>query len=325
MNEKIVVCGAAGFVGGHLVRYLVKQGHTNIRAVSSRPIRDWISTTPGVENLSLDLRRSWEASIATQDAMWIYNLAAKVGGISYIGENRWEPMVASTININLLRSFQFSNQMKGYFFASSACVYGSCKETGGGLLTHISEDDNLEPSKGYGEEKVFSERVCQEFHREFGAPVKVARFSGVYGPGDGQKGKENKDHVIAALCRKVIAAKRTGNHEIEIWGDGSQVRDFLYIDDCVEGAYRLMNCAGLDSRPVNIGGGTWASINGVLEVIQHLSGIGVLSIKRNRTAPTGVQNRILSNRRLQQFTGWTPGTTLFYGIKKVYESIENES
>jgi GDP-D-mannose 3',5'-epimerase len=322
MNEKIVVCGAAGFVGGHLVRYLVKQGHTDIRAVSSRPVDQWISTTPGVENLALDLREKENARIAIQDALWVYNLAAKVGGLGYIGENRVVSMLSSMINMNLLRA---SGMLRGYFFASSACVYGSCKETGGGLLTHISEDDDLKPSKGYGEEKVFSERVCQEFHNEWGTPVKIARFTGIYGPGDSQKGKENKDHVIAALCRKVIAAKRTGNHEIEIWGDGSQVRDFLYIDDCVEGAYRLMNCAGLDSRPVNIGGGTWASINGVLEVIQHLSGIGVLSIKRNRTAPTGVQNRILSNRRLQQFTGWTPNTTLFYGIKKVYESIENES
>jgi GDP-D-mannose 3',5'-epimerase len=254
MSEKIVVCGAGGFVGGRLVKRLWDEGHRDIRAVSSRPADQWLYANPQVDNRMCDLRDSREAANAIADCRWVYNLAAKVGGIGYIQKNLTECYLSSMINMNLLRAAS-RQDTAGYFFASSACIYGE-----GGVIR---------PTQGYAEEKLFSESVCQAFAEEKNIPIRIARYQNIYGEGDDTKGAEHRDHAPAALCRKIVDAKLSGLNEINIWGDGEQVRNFIHVDDVVEGTIRIMG-SGCGSTPINLGSTEAVTINEMVTMLEEI-------------------------------------------------------
>lgn len=319
-DDKIVVCGAGGFVGGALVDLLVASGHKNIVAVSSRPVDKWIRTLPRpqVTSLQLDLRGYVQCALAVEGADWVYNLASKVGGIGYIGNpsSMAESYLSASINLNLLSAIAASGGAAGYFFASSACVYGSASE-------QIDEDTRLSPSPGYGEEKAFSERAAISIGTKHNIPVYVARFTGVYGPGDDIKGREDRDHAPSALTRKVIRAKRFGPKEISIWGNGEQRRDFLYIDDCAQACYRLMGC-GRPGVPVNVAGRECITMNEMATMLEDIAGVNLQRFFSS-SAPTGVQSRHLCTDRLEEFTKWRPQVTIKEGLQALYQDLWNKS
>ncbi len=303
-SEKIIVCGAGGFVGGRLVKYLWDRGERDIRAVSSRPADEWLYVNPQVDNRMADLRDSRQASDALVGGRWIYNLAAKVGGLGYIKKAIRECYLSAQINMNLLQAAH-AQSAAGYFFASSACVYG--------------EDNIIAPTPGYAEEKLFSESVCQSFADETNLPVRIARYQNIYGAGDNTKGAENRDHAPAALCRKIIDAKLSGVHEINIWGDGTQVRNFVHVDDVVEATVRIMG-SGCCSFPIDVGSEEAVSINQLVDILENIAAIKLTRFY-SKDAPVGVRKRTCDNAYLRETVGWSPTTKLKDGLQELYRTL----
>jgi GDP-D-mannose 3',5'-epimerase len=304
MSEKIVVCGAGGFVGGRLVKRLWDDGHRDIRAVSFRPADQWLYVNPQVDNRTCDLRDYREAATAIADCRWIYNLAAKVGGLGYIKAHTHECYLSSIINMNLLRAAS-RQDTGGYFFASSACVYGRGRE--------------LNPTPGYAEEKLFSEHVCNAFALETKLPVKIARYQNIYGAGDDTKGTENRDHAPAALARKVVAAKLSGVHEINIWGDGSQIRNFVHINDVVEATLRIMGTP-CGPAPIDVGSEEAVSINALVDMLEEIAAVKLTRFY-SMQAPIGVTERKCDNAYLRAMVGWSPTRKLMDGLRELYNNI----
>jgi GDP-D-mannose 3',5'-epimerase len=237
-NDLIVVCGGGGFIGGHLVADLLRQGHRKIRAVDIKPFDEWYQSFPQVEILQVDLQGKDACETALRDATVVYNLAADMGGMGFIENNRALCMLSVLINTHLLmaaRKFGVAH----YFFASSACVYAADKQAAE-TNTPLREPDAYPamPEDGYGWEKLFSERMCRHFREDFGLRTRVARYHNVYGPHGTWTGGREK--APAAICRKVIEAKLSGRHEIDIWGSGNQTRSFMYIDDCLKGTQMIL-------------------------------------------------------------------------------------
>lgn len=302
-DEQIVVCGAGGFLGGKMVEFLLKKGFTNIRAISSRPVHQWIRVFD-VNNVSLDLRDPVYAHRVCKDAQYVFNFAAKVGGIGYIGKNKVECMRSALINLNLLEALR--DRGASYFFSSSACVYDS---TG-----------KVNPSFGYGDEKLFSEQLCRAYSNECDTRTIIARYTGIYGPGDRIKGQENRDHAPSALARKVAAAKASGDHQIVIWGDGEQTRNFLYVDDAAEAAYRLMFDSN-ESLTVDVGSDEVVSINTLVGMLEEIADIKLEKF-HELDAPKGVSARVADNDALRLVTkGWEPSTLMQDGMREVYREI----
>lgn len=305
MSEKIVVCGAAGFVGGRLVKTLWDQGYRDIRAVSSRPIDDWLYLNPQVDNRMYDLRNSEEAFKSLDGARWVYNLAAKVGGIGYIQTHPVDCLLSAQINLNLLRAASLQDTA-GYFFASSACLY--------------DDSNRVNPVEDYAHEKLFSERVCTAFAKEKKLPVKIARYQNIYGEGDNTKGAENRDHAPAALCRKIVRAKLSGIHEINIWGDGSQIRNFVHVDDVVEATIRIMGSGNVGPTPVDVGGPENISINQLVDLLEEIAAVKLVRFYGG-AAPRGVSKRVCDNAYLRAVTNWTPQVSVIEGFRRLYNSI----
>src|SRR5262245_44452059 len=227
-DNLILVTGAGGFIGGHLVADLLRRGHTNIRAVDNKPLDDWYQVVKQVENHTADLPDKEVCRHACREAVEVYNLAANMGGMGFIENNKCLCMLSVLINTHLLLAAKEMGVAR-YFYASSACVYNAEKQTSAAIIP-LKEEDAYPalPEDGYGWEKLFSERMCRHFREDFGLATRVARFHNVFGPfGTWEGGREK---APAAVCRKVIEAKLTGNHDIEIWGDGQQTRSFMYID-----------------------------------------------------------------------------------------------
>src|SRR3954470_16666290 len=247
-SEKIVVCGGGGFIGGHLVADLLRQGK-KIRSVDVKPFGEWFQMFPEAENLQLDLQDKESCERAVADVDLVYNLAADMGGMGFIENNKALCMLSVLINTHLLMAAK-DVAVKRFFYASSACVYAADKQTDANV-TALKESDAYpaQPEDGYGWEKLFSERLCRHFLEDFGMQTRVARYHNVYGPVGSFDGGREK--APAALCRKVAQAELSGRHEIEIWGDGEQTRSFMYIDDCVEGTLKV--AAGDNAAPVNVG------------------------------------------------------------------------
>src|SRR5271169_320748 len=234
---KIVVCGGGGFIGGHLVADLLRQGHTDIRVVDLKPVKEWYQLFPKVENLQLDLQEKEACEKALQGAETVYNLAADMGGMGFIENNRALCMLSVLINTHLCMAAK-KHGVKRFFYASSACVYAADKQTDPNV-TALKESDAYpaQPEDGYGWEKLFSERMCRHFREDFGLTTRVARYHNVYGPWGTWFGGREK--APAAICRKVIEAKLNGRNEIEIWGSGDQTRSFMFADDCTDGIQRI--------------------------------------------------------------------------------------
>ena len=316
---RVVVCGAGGFIGGHLVKGLLRRGVPVIRAIDIKPLEEWHQLADGVENLSLDLRNKESCLIAAEGAKHLYQLAANMGGMGFIENNKALCMLNVLTSTNMLLAAQEAG-VERFFYASSACVYNARKQARPDAVA-LKESDAYPalPEDGYGWEKLFSERMCHHFEEEFGLICRVARYHNVYGPHGTWGGGREK--APAAICRKVIEAKITGAHEINIWGDGQQTRSFMYIDDCVEGTQMVMNSN--IAEPINLGSSELVTINQLVDIVEEIAGV---RLKRtyDLSAPKGVNGRNSDNSMILDRLGWEPTIRLRDGLEKTYRWIEME-
>ncbi len=318
-NDLIVVCGGGGFIGGHLVADLRRQGFTRLRSVDAKPQTQWYQRFPDVENLVLDLEHKDACYAALQGAHTVYNLAADMGGMGFIELNKGLCMLSVLINTHLLMAARDLG-IQRYFYASSACVYNGDKQKNPDV-TALKEEDAYPalPEDGYGWEKLFSERMCRHFREDFGLATRVARYHNVYGPFGTYEGGREK--APAAMCRKVITAKLSGKHELEIWGDGKQTRSFMYIDDCLKGTQMLTASDVVD--PINIGSSELVSINQLADLVEEIAGIK-LQRHYKLDAPKGVNGRNSDNTLIQKVLNWEPNTRLRDGMEKTYRWIYDQ-
>ena len=290
-----------------------------IRAVDIKPLEEWHQRIEGVENLSLDLMDKESCLIAASGADYIYQLAANMGGMGFIENNKALCMLNVMVNTNMLMAAH-EVRARRFFFSSSACVYNSQKQTDPNLVA-LKESDAYPamPEDGYGWEKLFSERMCRHFEEDFGLTCRVARYHNVYGSHGTWTGGREK--APAAICRKVIEAKRSGIHEINIWGDGRQTRSFMFIDDCIEGTQMIMN-SDID-QPINLGSSELVSINRLVDLVEEIAGIR-LTRTYDRSAPKGVNGRNSDNSLILDRLGWEPFIRLRNGLEKTYRWIEKQ-
>ena len=317
--ERIVVCGAGGFIGGHLVSDLLRQGYTKIRAVDQKPIDEWYQHFAQVENLQLDLQGRDACETALRDAQVVYNLAADMGGMGFIENNRALCMLSVLINTHLLMAAKAFG-VRRFFYASSACVYAADKQVSEDVVA-LKEADAYPamPEDGYGWEKLFSERMCRHFREDFHVETRVARYHNVYGPHGTWMGGREK--APAAICRKVIEARLSGKHQIEIWGDGKQTRSFMYIDDCLKGTQSILHSEIIE--PINLGSNELVTINGLVDIVEDIAGIK-LERKYNLKAPKGVNGRNSDNTLIKRYLGWEPSIRLRDGLEKTYRWIYDQ-
>jgi nucleoside-diphosphate-sugar epimerase len=317
--KRILVCGAGGFIGGHLVADLRRMGNAEIRAVDHKPLNGWYQRFDDVETLQLDLSRLEDCERAVAGCSEVYNLAADMGGMGFIELNKALCMLSVLINTHLLMAAR-RHGAERFFFSSSACVYNADKQRDPNV-TALKEEDAYPalPEDGYGWEKLFSERMCRHFREDFGLQTRVARYHNVYGPHGTYAGGREK--APAAICRKVIEAKLDGTREIEIWGDGQQTRSFQYIDDCVHGTKMLMGSDFVE--PINLGSSELVSINQLVAIVEEIAGIE-LQRRYNLGAPKGVNGRNSDNTLIQQVFGWEPSTRLRDGLEKTYAWVYDE-
>jgi GDP-D-mannose 3', 5'-epimerase len=318
-NDRVVVTGGGGFIGGHLVARLREQGHAEIRAVDVKPLDQWYQVHPDVENVTAELRNEGACDRAAQDATVIYNLAADMGGMGFIENNKALCMMSVLINTHMLQA-ALRYDVEKYFFSSSACVYAASKQRITDV-TALKEDDAYpaEPEDGYGWEKLFSERMCRHFREDFGLRARVARYHNVYGPHGTYDGGREK--APAAICRKVIAAKLAGGDSIEIWGDGEQTRSFMYIDDCIHGTQAILESDILE--PINLGSSEMVTINQLVDGVEGIAGIK-LRREYKLDAPKGVRGRNSDNTMILERLGWEPSTPLEVGMEQTYRWIYDE-
>lgn len=316
---RVAICGAGGFIGGHLVNRLVAEGHA-VRAYDIKLLKEWHQINPDAQNYaSWDLREDDRCRASTINVDRVYNLAADMGGMGFIENHKLDCMLSVLISTNLLRNAA-ANGVIEFFYASSACVYP-------GYRQDVPEIDPLresdaypaDPEDGYGWEKLFGERLCRHYADETEMTTRVARFHNIYGTrGTWQGGREK---APAAICRKVAESKLTGSGTIDVWGDGYQTRSFCYVDDAVEGVQRLM--ASDFDEPVNIGSAETVTINQLVDLVEEIA-----EIKLNRThdegAPQGVRGRSSNNTLCQGVLGWEPSITLRDGMTRLYEWVEGE-
>jgi nucleoside-diphosphate-sugar epimerase len=318
-GKHILVCGAGGFIGGHLVRKLLESGAATVRAVDVKPISEWHQVSDDAENIEVDLSFRENCFAAVQGNSIVFQLAADMGGMGFIESNRALCMLNVLINTHMLLAAR-DYSVERFFFSSSACVYNLARQASP-LVVPLREEDAYPamPEDGYGWEKLFSERMCRHFEEDFGIPCRIARYHNVYGPmGTWQGGREK---APAAICRKVLEAKLHGIPEIEIWGDGSQTRSFLYIDDCIQGTIGIAgsNVPG----PINLGSSELVTIDQLVSMVEDIAG---MRLKRhyNRCAPTGVNGRNSDNTRISHVLQWEPSIPLVEGLKSTYNWIEQE-
>ena len=318
-EELVVVTGGGGFIGGALVAEFRRQGYKRIRAVDIKPRDEWYQIFPDVENLVLDLNLLENCERCARGAYQVYNLAANMGGMGFIENNKALCMLSVLINTQMLQASRKFGVAR-YFYSSSACVYNAdkqCDPNNPGLKEEDAYPAMAED--GYGWEKLFSERMCRHFQEDFGMYTRVARFHNVYGPHGTWDGGREK--APAAICRKVIEAKVSGKHEIVIWGDGSRTRSFMYIDDCVKGMQLIMD-ANI-SEPVNLGSSEMVTVNQLVDIVENIAGIK-LERRYDLNAPRGVMGRNSDNALIRQYLNWEPSISLRAGLEKTYAWIYDQ-
>ena len=316
--NKFLVVGAGGFIGGHFIQRLLDEGNS-VRAVDLKPFDFWFQKFDRIDNHSLDMQEYKNCLKMSENVDYVINLACNMGGIGFIEKNKADCMLSVLINTNLLKACQ-KNNVKRYFFSSSACAYNKDLQNDPNI-NGLKEQDAYPamPEDGYGWEKLFSERMCRHFTEDYGLETRVARFHNIYGPmGTFDGGREK---APAAICRKVIEAKMNNKDIIDIWGDGTQTRSFLYIDDCLDGMLKVFNS---NSREVfNVGSEEQVSINEMIEKIEKISN---KNVKKNYQLdkPKGVMGRNSDNTLIRSQLKWEPKFTLYQGLKKTYEWIFSE-
>ena len=321
MSNSYLVCGAGGFIGGHLVKDLLNQGYKVVCA-DIKPLERWFQKFDETENHVLDLKNFDNCLKISKDCDYIYNMACNMGGMGFIENNKAECMLSVLINTNLLRSSKINNIQK-YFFSSSACVYNASKQNDV-FVDGLKESDAYpaDPEDGYGWEKLFSERMCRHFSEDFNLDTRVVRYHNVYGPlGTFDGGREK---APAALSRKIAEAKIHGKTDIEVWGDGKQTRSFMYIDDCIYGTKKIFNSNS--NEIYNVGSSEQVSVDQMIDILEEIANI---KIKRKYLIdkPKGVRGRSSNNEKIIKDFNWEPSTKLKDGLeitfKWVYDQIKN--
>jgi nucleoside-diphosphate-sugar epimerase len=312
-TDPILVAGAGGFIGGWLVRHLRENGFTAIRGVDIKPLDEWHQCFDDVENRVEDLRTLEACQRAVDGVAHVYNVACDMGGMGFIEANRASCMISVLINTHLLMAGRNAS-VKRHFLSSSACIYNIHLQQDPDV-TALREEDAYPamPEDGYGWEKLFSERMCRNFHDDFGIETRVARYHNVYGPHGTYEGGREK--APAAICRKVAMAKLTGEREIEIWGDGEQTRSFMYINDCLLGTTKIM--ASDIFEPINLGSAELVTINQVVDIVEEIAGVQLIR-RYNLDAPQGVRGRNSDNTRILERLNWEPSTPLTAGMEMTY-------
>ncbi len=318
-SDSILITGAGGFIGGSLVAAFLRDGYEHIRAVDIKPLDEWHQWFSEVDNRSADLSEKAACYEATDGMSYVFNFAADMGGMGFIETHKAECMLSVMINTHMLIAARDLGVQR-FLFSSSACVYAADKQTSADVVA-LKESDAYPamPEDGYGWEKLFSERMCRHFREDYKLDTRILRNHNVYGPHGTYDGGREK--APAAICRKVIEAKLSGNHEIEIWGDGKQTRSFMYIDDCLKGTQMLME--GDFSEPLNLGSDQLVTINRLTDIVEGIAGIK-LRRKYNLNAPAGVRGRNSDNTLIKQVLGWAPDTSLEDGMEKMYHWIYDQ-
>jgi len=320
-DDLIVISGAGGFIGGNLAKYFTDKGFIRIRAVDKKPLYEWYLQVPGVENICLDVSHEDNCERVCEGAVEVYNLAADMGGMGFIERFRVECLRSVLINTHMLEA-AYRAGARRYFFSSSACAYNTLLQQDPKVRA-LKESDAYPAmaERGYGWEKLVSEMFCEEYWHERGMKTAIARFHNVYGPHGTWDGGREK--APAALSRKIIEAIDKKDLRINIWGDGSQTRSFMYIDDCVKGIDMIMHSDDLIAIPINLGSSELVSINELVSKIEKIAGV---KLKRsyNLDAPKGVAGRNSDNTFIRKMLKWEPNTTLDAGLKATYNWIKEQ-
>jgi nucleoside-diphosphate-sugar epimerase len=301
------------------VNKLFAEGAASVRAVDIKPLGEWYQQNAGADNRVLDLQRIESCQQASEGIDSVFQLAADMGGMGFIENNKALCMLSVLTNTHMLQAAREAG-VKRFFYSSSACVYNGDKQKDANIIP-LKEEDAYPalPEDGYGWEKLFSERMCRHFREDFGLETRVARFHNVYGPQGTWTGGREK--APAAVSRKVLEAKHSGKHEIEIWGDGHQTRSFMYIDDCTRGVLAIYESDILE--PINLGSSEVVTINQLVDVAEEIAGV---KLKRNYKldAPKGVNGRNSDNTLIQKYLGWEPSIRLRDGMEKTMSWIEEQ-
>ena len=315
---KYLICGAGGFIGGHLTSNLLEEGH-EVVAADIKPLEFWFQVFEKNKNYCLDLKEYENCLKVVEGVDYVYNMACNMGGMGFIENNKAECMLSVLINTNLLRAC-IEKKVKKYFFSSSACVYNASKQEKT-FIEGLRETDAYPaaPEDGYGWEKLFSERMCRHFSEDFGLKTRVARYHNVYGPmGTFDGGREK---APAAICRKIINAKLNNEKSIDIWGDGEQTRSFMFIDDCIKGTKKLFDSD--ESEVFNIGSEEQVSINQMVSIIENIANIKLERIYQ-LDKPKGVRGRSSNNDLIREKINWDTEVKLSQGLKTTYDWIYSQ-
>jgi GDP-D-mannose 3', 5'-epimerase len=316
--KPVLVTGGGGFIGGHLVAELLRQGR-EVRSVDCKPLPEWHQTFEGADNRVLDVSLLDACREATEGVGEVYNLAADMGGMGFIEGNKALCMLSVLPSTHMLMAAREVG-VERFFYSSSACVYAAEKQQTPEVPA-LRESDAYPamPEDGYGWEKLFSERMCRHFMEDFGLETRVARYHNVYGPNGTWTGGREK--APAAICRKVAEAVLTESGKIEIWGDGLQSRSFMYIDDCVRGTLTIAD--GPPVEPINLGSSELVTINQLVDIVEGIAGVE-LERDYKLDAPQGVRGRNSDNTLIRETCGWEPSISLREGLEKTYAWVSEQ-